>query len=169
MQACQNQNCLGKLSIRSSSCCSEAGSRKILSHGGPAQNSTGAMIASVAHRSARSNESRGRQGFRRQGAAHGSTVAERARPPGANRQAPELEQSTKRMRSGVGIEPKSGDCERKGIACGSLLDLSACALLSRWQTYSATIQRLNKDFAEKISGHQNQPMAPLWSGGRNEF
>jgi hypothetical protein len=162
MQACQNQNCLGKLSIRSSSCCCAGGRRRMLWRRGLKRSLIQLSVSytqlkALRHlawcnglpeskawldRGERSQDGHGqlepdeRKARPGQGGAHIAKRPHRCDP------------KVLVIRSSQGCLGSLGRVFRRSLATGML----------------SLYVDLNKN-----SCVQNQPVAPLLSGGRNEF
>lgn len=161
VQACQNQNCLRKLSRLSSSCCCAGGRRRMLWRRGLKRSLIQLSVSYTQLKALRHlawcnglPESKAwlDRGERSQDG-HGqlAQVVERARP----------------VRSGASIAMRRSGCERVGKAYGQSLPNWAFALQKRYDISPTTQCRFCIKFNKKF-GHLNQPMRSLASGGRNE-
>lgn len=146
VRQCQDQNCLGKLSIRSSSCCCAGGRHRMWSRRGRDQ-PTACMTQALAQRlelfsalprklgfllhevePERTAVVRGQEAVRRRGI--GSTA--------------EADQTASQARNGARIATKFGVCAPKVTACGSLPEWLDCVRQRKYLTCCPTENSANR-------------------------
>lgn len=172
VRQCQDQNCLGKLSIRSSSCCCAGGrhrmwSRRGLGRGRPAsprpvsyRSRSDAHLWPAFKTSPKQLDWQGPRVAACMGADFSlATSASREAVGNLARWDP----------NGAHTAMKCDDYVPKATACGPLPAWSVCDLRNKSQIFSPTTNNELKVDNKQNTGHQIGLMRPLGHGGRNEF